>query len=212
MDAELEEAISYVFKDPILNENGQVTENVEKYSHIYLIRLQLKKCIDPRAHYDPSAITWPIAMTVLAGIDALGLYYTGGQEVEKGTGFYKTTGSGFKKFCGDFLGLDSDQQKALYQLRCAFLHTVSLISVEEKSGNKYKFSVYYQSDGGLEFMSITPDNDPQGRVITCKVNLYHVYSKFEEAVKKYRDDLKNETIGGDNFLKIYRQIRLMEDK
>jgi hypothetical protein len=193
MNAELEDAISYVFKAPFLDENGQVKENVEKYSHIYLIRLQLKKCI----RKDPSAITWPIAMTVLAGIDALGLYYSGGKEVVH-TGFYEATQSGFKQFCGAFLGLDSDEQEALYQLRCAFLHTSSLIS------RKYQFSVYYQSDGGLGFINIENSQ--------CKVNLYYLYSRFEDAVNKFRVDLENGTIMNDNFLKIYRQIGLMEDK
>ena len=85
--------------------------------------------------------------------------------------------------------------------------------MEEINGirTKYMFSVYFQNDGGLEFLSIS-DNNPQTNVITCKVNLYYLYSKFEDAVKKYRDDLKNETIGSDEFLKIYKQIRLMEDK
>ncbi len=61
-------------------------------------------------------------------------------------------------------------------------------------------------------MDITTDNDAHGTIIKCKVNLYHLYSEFEDAVIRYHDDLMNGAIDGDNFLKIYRQIRLMEDK
>jgi hypothetical protein len=133
-------------------------EHPTVYSNLHLLRRHVNIClgIDPIG----SQAIWPAAMAILAGIDLLGLYYTGGRKIKidkKEIESYKSDSRSFMKFCEEFLGLENDEPEIVYMFRNALLHTYGLITTNEikkdKYGNKnanlgkeYRFNAVYSKD------------------------------------------------------------------
>jgi hypothetical protein len=184
------------------------------YSNLHLLRKHVNIClgIDP---IGPQAI-WPGAMAILAGIDLLGLYYSGGRKIpiksiEVET--YKSDSSSFMRFCEEFLELENDDSEIIYMFRNALLHTYGLITTNEirkdKYGNdninygkEYKFNAFYQVDDNWLINQIVDENNKESDCI----NIHELYIKFESAIAKYRGCIEKDLSKARNFETIFAQL------
>jgi hypothetical protein len=116
---------------------------------------------------------WPAVMGILAGIDLLGKFYAGNDEVGG-------VGIRFKNFVKEFFELNDETRDSsiLYELRNSMLHSFGLYS------NRYHFTLI--ANIGSPFIRVL-DNQNMIQVI---INVFELYKKFINALNKYYEELK----------------------
>lgn len=123
----------------------------------------------------PHATLWPGAMAILAGIDLLGKFYAGDDQI----------GQVGKRFC-DFIHkyfqpISAGDEDIIYQLRNALLHSFGLYS--ESKGKKYRF-VLGQNLGHF----ITAH---AGDIYV--IDIRELHRQFETAISNYQNDVDTNT-------------------
>jgi hypothetical protein len=202
IEQSLEAKISLFFDNP-----KSKPPHPKQFSSLHLLRRHIRicLCIDPIPEKDNKAI-WPAAMATLAGIDLLGLYYSGKE---------KNTNETFRSFCTDFLNLSPEDSVVIYMLRCALMHTYGLFTVCNISRNingknyynkKFNFTVYYEDFPWL----IQKIGEDKGKE-TYHINLKKLYECFEISIDKYNKEIINNRVPKiqDNFEKIYNQVGII---
>lgn len=167
------------------------------FSQLLLCRLHINICygVDPE---NETKTVWPGTMAILAGIDLLGLFYSG-----KTSNTNKT----FRNFCEDFLGLTEDEAITLYMLRCAMMHTFGLFSkctLEEKRNYKYWFETYY-GDKSFFIEPIKTD----GKNLYFKVSFSTLYDKFFIAIDDFHNKLKTDKILRQKFSRTFSKSSVL---
>lgn len=113
-------------------------------------------------------------MGILAGIDYLSKVYS-----------TKSGRFGFVETVGDLCNINENESQALYQLRCALVHSVSLSTVSDcshRKGAKFIFEITDQTNSSL----ITKLSD-NGNEVYFKINFWELKRHF----KKIIDELFN---------------------
>ena len=162
----------------------------DTFGVLYLLRRDAIQCtgIDPNtgAKNMPIAI-WPGAMTVLAGVDLLGKFYTGSDKIGE-------VGKRFKGFLSQYFApIKQDDENTIYQLRNALLHSFGLYSETKTEIFRFKIKL----SGGELVTRVDSEK--------VHVDLKTLHQKFEHAIKEYQCD-----IGGCS--KLQRNFRNMFHK
>lgn len=153
-------------------EDLEYREPPGQFGVLYLLRRDISVCLgrDPDTGEETRQTLWPGAMGVLAGIDLLGKHFEGTTEGNRTT---------FKNFLGRFFGLAEDEQKIIYQLRCALMHSFAL-RVESRAGQLYRFTV--SAEPSQPLIQILPAD----RYV---IDLLTLGDEFEKAVHRYHEAL-----------------------
>ncbi|MBU2857062.1 hypothetical protein HF289_09340 [Acidithiobacillus ferrooxidans] len=146
------------------------------FSVLYLLRRDVYQCmgIDPNTGCKTgNQAIWPGVMAILAGIDLLGKFYAGSDDIGQAGPRFRDY---IKKY---FNGIGPQDHETIYQLRNALLHSFGLYS-------KYRNNVYrFILDQNLSsFITHTP---PDKYIIDVR----KLHCKFEESIDLYYTDLKN---------------------
>ena len=167
------ETIDHFFKPPNI-----VPKAAGMFSVLYLLRRDIFICFSVHPDDNRSlshGAQWPGTMAVLAGIDLLGKFYAGLDDISGPSG----SGPRFKLFIKDnFEGVSEDDDEIIYQLRNALLHSFGLYS-KNRANNIYKFALH---TSGEKLIVRHPDN-------LYQVNVALLWNKFEKAVKTYYEKL-----------------------
>jgi hypothetical protein len=124
-------------------------------------------------------------MTVLAGVDLLGKFYAGNDEVGK-------VGDRFKGFITRyFQQLSQDEKEAIYQLRNALLHSFGLYS-KTKSAT-FRFTVTCSG------RALVTRADAE----SVLVDLSTLHRNFEDAIQRYTQDLEGSAELQANFTNMF---------
>ena len=172
----------------------------DDFSPLNLLMRQKELCL-----VDGRVAVWPGVMTILSGIDMLGYYYKDG-------GLLDNPRQRFVDFYNEFFppqGNSLDYGNALYNARCAMMHTFGLYT-ELRNGTKIKF-VYSWDNPSNDFISLISSSSGEE---SYHVNFTHLNKLFENAVIKYHQRLVDELINPacdivKNFEEVYNKIGLI---
>ncbi|MBM4467238.1 MAG: hypothetical protein FJ014_17070 [Chloroflexi bacterium] len=148
------------------------------YSVLYLLRRDISVClgIDPNSGNPINfQALLPGAMAILAGIDLLGKFLAGNDNIGE-------VGKRFKDFVSKYLqAVSPTDATILYQLRNSLLHSFGLYS-EDRKGNVYKFTLSATQRPLVQ--PLGSDN--------YLVDVRTLRSQFETGIANYQADLKSD--------------------
>jgi hypothetical protein len=144
-------------------------------SVLYALRRDISTCLGVNittGEKIPYKVIWPGCMAILAGIDLLGKFFAGSDEVRK-------VGDRFINFVKEYFeNISSTDAEIIYQLRNALLHSFGLYS-KDKNGKIYNFTLIQNHLPLVQYVN----ND-------YLVDVWTFYIMFESAVKKYSEDVR----------------------
>jgi len=149
------------------------------YGVLYLLRRDIITCFDNTAE-------WPGIMAMLAGIDLLGKFYEGNDDIGR-------VCKRFISFLNYFDNISQKEKEVIYQLRNSLLHSFGLYS-EDRRGNVYKFTL-----GKVFPQFIKQDGD------RYYVNVLKLRGYFNLSIKNYYEDLKKSTDLQSKFEKMFQR-------
>jgi len=161
MDSQISLKIELFFENPLTPPRPRPTH----YGVLYLLRREIITC------FNNSAL-WAGIMIILAGVDLLGKFYAGNDDIGN-------VGSRFVTFLKYFNNISEDDKDTIYQLRNSLLHSFGLYSVDSR-GNIYKFTL------GEDF----PDFIKRD-VDRYYINVLKLKDLFNIAIENYYKDLKD---------------------
>jgi hypothetical protein len=131
---------------------------------------------------------WPAAIILFAGIDLLAKFYAGSDDTSGGA-----IGHRFKKFIVDhFPNINKDDEKVIYELRNALLHSFGLYS--KKRDKEYLFNL---SNDGSPLVRRSPPND------LYLVDLTTLHNYFNHAIENYKDRVSSDIELQANFRRMF---------
>jgi len=164
------------------------------YSQLYLLRRDVFTClgIDPTTQIKYSTLKdcpnfqarWSGIMTIMTGFDLLGQYY-------KGDDNYTCSGRRTKNFLKKFTDLNPQHRHILLQLRNALIHTFGLYAHDSRN-QEYFFNLVTNKD-----YQFCVEELERNRVY--KIGDIQLHNEFESSVKKYHEELLNNSILQNNF-------------
>jgi len=163
--------IALFFTDPAVEPSPPA-----KFSILYLLRRDVGHCISE------NHTLWLGAMGILAGVDLLGKFLAGNEQVGVGERFRAFIDKYFKP-------LAPDDAQTIYQLRNSLLHSFGLYS---KSGQG---EYYFNLLSAPLNTGLVQRPAPSQYVI----NLWVLHAKFETAIDRYRADLETDQELQDRF-------------
>lgn len=164
----------------------------EKFSQLYLLRRDIDTCfgIDPntgRILRIVDSVTggditcqaiWPGTMAILAGIDLLGKFLSGSDQMGE-------VRKRFINFGIRYLNLTKDDADLLYQLRNSLLHSFGLYSDKTDKRGKITATYCFVLSRGMGMLIKHLGNDYYCLDVECLREL------FEQGVKKYEIELRD---------------------
>jgi hypothetical protein len=160
------------------------TPNTQKqipneFSVLYLLRRDVLQCmgIDPNTGnpINNSAI-WPGTMAILAGIDLLGKFYAGSDQLGQ-------VGQRFKDYIDKYFnGISTTDKDTIYQLRNSLLHSFGLYS-QTHNGTIYRFTL------GQNLPSFITHTPPDKYLIDIR----ELHKKFKDSISRYCTDVTSNT-------------------
>jgi len=184
--------IDWFFRDP-----GSAPSIPDTFSQLYLLRRDIDTCFglnpdngNPINGIDSGTgkpvnckAIWPGVMGILAGIDLLGKFLAGNDEVG-GSGL-QGVGGRFRNFLEKYLALSDQDAETIYQLRNSLLHSFGLYSEVYRKGKlrrTYRFILTQQGSGHL-IQEIGDD--------TYEIDVQLLRRLFNSAIAHYQTDLKD---------------------
>lgn len=162
--------------DAFFEQPNRIRKPPSVFGVLYLLRRDIFLCMGQNpntGHPIPYAALWPGVMAILAGVDLLGKFYTGNDQIRK-------AGNRFRNFIHEyFKPISADDEETIYQLRNALLHSFGLYS--ETHNKKYHF-VLGQNLGNF----ITSPNADD-----YIIDIREFHRRFEAAISKYQTDVDN---------------------
>lgn len=169
--------IAMIFEGPIEIFFKSPTESpsAEGDCILYHLRSDLEKLYGKEGNLDinPYKNTMLSMMGILAGIDYLSQVYS----------TEKKSGNQFVQLGAELGGLNKDEAEALYQLRCAIMHSVSLTTISARSvyrkGSKYIFNITDDHPCKLIIKQSEINNE-----VTYKVSFLGLKKFFKDIIDK----------------------------
>jgi hypothetical protein len=144
---------------------------------LYHLRVGLEKLYGKESEFEGDTPSYAIlAMTgVMVGIDYISQCYFS----------KKQSGTAFVESLMDLGGIDWDNAEALYQLRCALLHSFSLSTISDRKnfrkGTRFSFKVMDDSPSSLIRMESATESE-----IHYKVNIWCLKTCFTRMISELR--------------------------
>lgn len=159
------------------------------FSQLYLLRRDIMTCFGINANGGqqfPSQqkALWPGVMGICAGIDLLGKFFAGNDDLGE-------VGKRYKDFLTTYFGVQQNEAEILYQLRNSLLHSFGLYSEVKK---KDKVHVYkFVLTGNTGVLIIPKDQN----TYIIDINLFR--KNFETAIDAYEASIRHEANLQGNF-------------
>jgi len=156
-----------------------------EFSVLYLLRRDVCQCmgIDPNTGNPINKSTiWPGTMAILAGIDLLGKFYAGNDQIGQ-------VSKRFKDYVDKyFTGISCKDKDTIYQLRNSLLHSFGLYS-KAHNGDIYRFTL---AQNRSSFITHTPPDK-------YLIDINELHNKFENSISRYCTDIESNKNLQNNF-------------
>jgi len=189
----IDDNIDFFFEKP----NSWIDDR-RKFSNLYLLRRDIYTCfgINPTTGEKIDyGVLWPGAMSVLAGIDLLGKYYFGQDDIGK-------VGPRFKGYFEKYINnIDSE---IIYQFRNSLLHSFGLYSykLDKKTKKRIEYSFGLTAHGNILVSKLNES--------FYLIDILTLWRAFEKSINLYLNDLKNSSDLKTNFNNVFRYYSITD--